>query len=180
MLFRSWVDVGDARFGVALLNDSKYGHSVQDNVLGLSLLRSPLSPDPDADAGHHRFTYALLPHEGDLTEAGVIEAAACLNRPPLLLAGLSAPVRLPVTVEGEAVSSEAIKKAEKDESWIVRVVENLGLGARGVLHVAIPGANVCTTDLLEWNDGPSEPAGDGVRFSLKPFEIRTFKIRFGS
>jgi alpha-mannosidase len=86
-------------------------------------------------------------------------------------------VRLPVAIEGTGFSVEALKKAEKDEAWIVRVVENRGLGTSGALRATSPGAKVCTTDLLEWNDGPAEVVGEGLQFTLKPFEIRTFKLR---
>ena len=66
-----FVDLSEPGFGLALINDSKYGHSVRDNVLGLSLVRSPVYPDPLADEGEQRFTYALMPHAGDWVEAGV-------------------------------------------------------------------------------------------------------------
>lgn len=174
-----WVDIGDARFGVALLNDSKYGYSVTENVLGLSLLRSPLYPDPDADQGHHRFTYALLPHVGTWAEAGVVEAAACLNRSPVSFADRSGELVLPLGVEGEGFSLEALKKAEKEEAWILRVVENRGLGAEGVVRGASNDAQIAETDLMEWNDGEFQPLGQGFRFRLLPFEIKTFKIRHG-
>ena len=63
-----FVDLGEAGFGLALLNDGKYGHSVRDNVLGLSLVRSPVYPDPLADEGEQQFTYALMPHAGPWRE----------------------------------------------------------------------------------------------------------------
>ncbi|KAH9368692.1 hypothetical protein HPB48_004711 [Haemaphysalis longicornis] len=59
-----WVDLSENGHGLSLLNTSKYGHAVHGNVLRLSLLRAPKSPDPDADMGHHHFTYALMPHQG--------------------------------------------------------------------------------------------------------------------
>ena len=61
-----FVDLSEPGFGLALLNDGKYGHSVRDNVLGLSLVRSPVYPDPLADEGEQSFTYALMPHAGRL------------------------------------------------------------------------------------------------------------------
>ncbi|MDQ3793432.1 MAG: alpha-mannosidase, partial [Actinomycetota bacterium] len=81
-----YCDLSEPGYGVALLNDGKYGHSARGNVLGISLLRSPLYPDPLADEGEHRFTYSLLPHPGDWTEAGVTREAFALNS-PLFAAG---------------------------------------------------------------------------------------------
>ena len=59
-----WADLSDQGHGLSLLNDSKYGYDGKDNVLRLSLLRSPEWPDPHADEGWHEFTYALVPHAG--------------------------------------------------------------------------------------------------------------------
>ena len=64
-----WADLGDGQHGFSLLNESKYGYDDKDNVLRLSLLRSPTWPDPEADRGHHHFTYALYPHGGDWKQA---------------------------------------------------------------------------------------------------------------
>ena len=76
-----FADLSEPGYGVALLNDGKYGHSVHDNVLGLSLLRGPLYPDPLADEGEHRFTYSLFPHAGDWTEAGVAAGSVRAQQP---------------------------------------------------------------------------------------------------
>src|SRR5579859_4276952 len=76
-----WADLGEAGYGVALLNDSKYGYDIHGSVMRLSLLRAPTHPDPNADRGRHRFTYALMPHLGDFRAAGVIAAAEDLNAP---------------------------------------------------------------------------------------------------
>jgi alpha-mannosidase len=60
-----FVDVSERGWGVALLNDCKYGHDVHDSVIRLTLLKSPMAPNKDADKGTHRLKYALFPHEGD-------------------------------------------------------------------------------------------------------------------
>ncbi len=76
-----WVDLSEGGYGVALLNDSKYGSDVTHNVLRLTLLKSAVWPDADADQGVHRFTYALLPHAGDWRAGEVVRRAAELNAP---------------------------------------------------------------------------------------------------
>ena len=81
-----WVDLSEGGYGVSLLNDCKYGHDIQGNVIRLSLLRSPTVPDPEADQGEHHFTYSLYPHEGEWDENTLREAYA-LNDP--LIAHLS-------------------------------------------------------------------------------------------
>ena len=64
-----WADLGDSQHGFSLINESKYGYDAKGNVLRLSLLRSPLAPDPNADRGHQHFSYALYPHAGDWKQA---------------------------------------------------------------------------------------------------------------
>ena len=63
-----WADLSEPGYGVALLNDCKYGYDIHGNVMRLSLLRSPGWPDPESDQGAHRFSYALFPHAGDLRD----------------------------------------------------------------------------------------------------------------
>ena len=63
-----WVDLSEGDYGVSLLNDCKYGHDILDNVMRITLLRSPTMPDPMADFGEHRFAYSLYPHAGSWNE----------------------------------------------------------------------------------------------------------------
>jgi alpha-mannosidase len=173
-----YVDISEPDYGVALLNDSKYGYSVQKNVLGLTLLRSPLYPDPDADLGRHEFTYVLYPHGGGLVASDVRSRGASLNRKPLLFAGQAPTIdRAPVWLEGEGMSLEVLKKAEKEEALIVRVVETRGARASGMLKTSLSGTTIAETDLMEWKDGETRPFAMEAGFSLFPFEIKTFKIR---
>ena len=81
---KRFADLSEPGFGLALLNDAKYGHSARDNVLGLSLVRSPVLPDPLADEGEQRFVYGLMPHAGAWHEGGVREEAEDLNQPLLV------------------------------------------------------------------------------------------------
>jgi alpha-mannosidase len=172
-----YVDISDGDYGVALLNDCKYGHSVRDNVIDLALLRSPLYPDPDADLGIHEFTYVLAPHSGDLVHSDVMAQAAALNRPPLLFPGVRTETRrVPITVEGEGASIEALKKAEKEDALVVRVVETRG--ARSKVSLLCDGGigRLVETDLMEWkNLGEVPCAGGKAELELAPFEIKTFK-----
>src|SRR3989442_838928 len=76
-----WADLGEAGYGVALLNDCKYGYDILGSVMRLSLLRAPTHPDPAADLGKHRFTYALMPHPGGFREAAGIRRAGGRDHP---------------------------------------------------------------------------------------------------
>lgn len=82
-----WADISEKGYGIALLNDCKYGYDIKDSVLRLTLLKSAVHPDPQQDQGHHEFTYALYPHTGDFVEGRVVQEAWELNNPLRSVAG---------------------------------------------------------------------------------------------
>jgi alpha-mannosidase len=174
-----YADLSAVDFGVALLNDCKYGYRVTNGVLDLNLLRSPNYPDPDADQGEHRFTYSLLPHTGDLVHSNVIAEAARLNQGLMIMPGYRALRDLvPVRLSGEGVSLEVVKKAEKELCLILRIVETLGRCSCGELNVGLPNASLEETDLMEWTSQKLTQVTGPVDLRMKPFEIRTYKLRF--
>ena len=172
-----YVDLSDNSYGVALLNDCKYGHKIHENVIDLNLLRSPTSPDPDADMGVHEFRYVFYPHQRSLLDSDVIEQAYQLNQAPLVFPGLKAPtLNPPVKVKNPDIGLEVVKRGEKDACWVVRMVERRGCECSTDVEMFLPEWRLQETDLLEWNDH-GELLDDAVPLIFKPFEIRTFKIR---
>ncbi|KAA0228684.1 alpha-mannosidase [Fimbriimonadia bacterium ATM] len=176
-----WVDVSEGDHGVALINDSKYGHDVHENVIRLTLLRSPKAPDPNADMGVHRFTYVLMPHFGPYNWAGVVQAAYAINAPlrvrPLKPGkGTGAPTDKFVSCEDRNIVIEAVKKAEDDNSIVVRLYECHNARGAAELHCSkkVKSATLC--NLLE-EPVTSLAVQDGaVQFDYKPFEIITMKL----
>ncbi|MGW0736081.1 alpha-mannosidase [Streptomyces sp. NPDC002851] len=180
-----WLRVAEEDYGVALLNDSTYGHDVtrtahpghDGQVLGttvrLTLLRAPHSPDPETDLGTHRFTYALLP--GASTGDAVAEGLA-LNL-PLRLA--PAPARGPlITVDDPAVTVESVKLAEdRSGDVVVRLYESRGGRSRTRLTASFPVARAELTDLLERPLHPAETDEHGLTLTLRPFQILTVRLR---
>ncbi|MEF2070087.1 alpha-mannosidase [Consotaella aegiceratis] len=166
-----FADLSEPGFGVALLNDGKYGHSARGNVLGLSLLRSPIYPDPLADEGRQSFTYSLMPHEGDWIAGGVREEAEDLNQPLLTTAatGLAVGTTAPVRVDGHTVALAGFKAAEDSDDLILRLFEPAG--GRGPVSVEVDGWQVAgDVTLLE------EPAAVGERDDIRPFEVRSLRL----
>jgi alpha-mannosidase len=180
-----WADLSEGNYGVALLNDCKYGHDIHDNVMRLSLIKSPIEPDPTADQGRHEFVYSLYPHLGDWRTGGVPEAAYALNFPLLAAVVPAQPGgHLPAaasfaTAHAGQVVIETIKQAEQDGAWIVRVYENQQArhpAAR--LDLLRPIARAVETNLVEEGDEPVQHAGRTLTFPIQPFEIKTFKVWF--
>jgi len=171
-----YADLSDRDYGVALLNDCKYGYKVKENVLDLNLLRSPTYPDPDADQGRHELVYALLPHEGTLIESDVMAEAACLNQGVLSFAGKAiGKAVVPVSFDSEGISMEVLKKAEKSETRVIRLVETKGRRSKGTLKFSTS-AKYEEVDMMEWNVIGETGSGASLDVTLKPFEIRTYRI----
>ena len=177
-----WADLSEANYGVALLNDCKYGYDIYGNVLRLSLLRSPTAPDPTADRGNHQFTYALLPHPGDFRQGGVIEEGYNLNAPlrvdPLEPgAGPLAPKHAFFSLDHPGVVIESIKISEDKQGLILRLYEAHGARVTAQLHIGLPVREVRRTDMLERETGETECLDEGaVNLRLRPFEIITLKL----
>ena len=173
-----YVDLSAPDYGVALLNDCKYGHKVHENTIDLNLLRSPTNPDPDADQGQHEFVYALLPHAGDLIRSPVMAEAACLNVPALCFEN-NIPREadlFPCRIEGRGVSLEVAKKAEKTDELVLRMVETEGRSSVCRIFLEHTFERLAETDLMEWTDKAAMSCtADGIELRFKPFEIRTFK-----
>jgi alpha-mannosidase len=170
-----WADLSEPGYGVALLNDCKYGYDVRGEVLRLSLLRAPGYPDPEADQGVHLFAYALLPHPGDLRGDGrVIEEAESFNLPLEIVPGAGSG-RI-VAVDRPGVSVEAVKWAEIGGDVVVRLCEVWG--SRGPVRVSlgVPFTSVVRTDLLERPVEPLAHDGSTVRMDLRPFQLVTLRF----
>ena len=173
-----YADLSDGEFGVALLNDCKYGYRAKGSELSLSLLRAPTEPDPVADLGRHRFRYAILPHAGDLARADSVRAAAAvLNQGVERFEGFSAAdaAPLPVSLAGEGVELAVLKKADDGDALVVRLVETRGRRTSATLSAA--GAATATPCLATELADAGAPLPLPAALDFGPFEIKTLRLR---
>ncbi|MHB9037548.1 MAG: alpha-mannosidase, partial [Armatimonadota bacterium] len=175
-----WADLSETGYGVSILNDCKYGWDIKDNVMRLTLLRSPEYPDPEADCGEHQFTYSMLPHTGDWTN-GTVRAGYELNSPLIAVADTNHDGKLDakhsfISVDCENVVIDTVKQAEDTDCIIVRAYE--AHGSRGPVCIIFDRNIVSAfeSNLLEEGDEAVCFDGREIRFAIKPFEIRTFKV----
>uniref|UniRef100_UPI00398E4B12 alpha-mannosidase 2C1 isoform X2 n=1 Tax=Pristiophorus japonicus TaxID=55135 RepID=UPI00398E4B12 len=178
-----WADLSEHGFGVALLNDCKYGYSVHRNIMTLSLLRAPKAPDATADMGHHQFTYALMPHTGSFQEAGVIQSAYNINYPlhivpaePSVSASSSWSA---FSIQSPAVILETIKQAEdRKNALVIRLYESHGSTVVTWLHTSLPVKQAIWCDLLEqpMATKPLPVTDFQIELSFTPFQIRTLLL----
>jgi alpha-mannosidase len=184
---QKWVDLSEGGYGVALLNDCKYGHDVWQNVLRLSLLRAPTFPDATADEGLHRFAYSLLPHANppgaNLVASRVAKAAYCLNNPTLVHANPnptaidSAPTHPAWLTAPENWVIETVKQAEDGAGLIVRLYECNRQRGAGVLKFGFAVSQVERCNLLEEPLEVLAVQDNQVQLVLRPFEIVTLRVR---
>ncbi|AEC02490.1 alpha-mannosidase [Parasphaerochaeta coccoides] len=178
-----WTDVSEAGYGAALLNTCKYGYSVHDGVIALSLLRSPAHPNPDADRGRHIFTYALLPHAGTYREGNVVQEGYDLQFPLLSLrmeadgSGFLPSCFSFVSVNAPNIVIETVKKCEERESMALRLYEAHGKAVRCSLASVFPIGEAWECNALEERKSrlPSDEK-DGTLLSFRPFELKTVEL----
>uniref|UniRef100_A0A8C0BGD3 alpha-mannosidase n=1 Tax=Buteo japonicus TaxID=224669 RepID=A0A8C0BGD3_9AVES len=171
-----WLDLSEHGFGVALLNDCKYGASAHGNILSLSLLRAPKSPDATADIAHHQFTYAVMPHLGSFQDAGVIQCAYNMNFPLHAVPASSAqcPAWSAFSVSSPAVVLETVKQASpRGRTVVVRLYEAHGSTVVAWLQTSLPVKEAMLCDLLERPaaQGSLPLEQRGMRLSFTPFRV---------
>lgn len=171
-----WVDLSEAGFGVAALNDCKYGYDAKGSTLRLTLVKSPIFPWPEADQGEHRFRYALLVHGGDLQT--VHNAASRFNQGLRLLAGAAnaAPEPAPIaTLSSDQVAIETVKQSEDGARTILRLWENQGRA--GTVRLTLPRAcRIAVTDLHEAEAEILAASATELDLAFAPFQILTLAL----
>lgn len=175
-----WVDLSEGDYGVSLLNDCKYGHDIFDNVMRLSLLRSPTVPDPEADQGQHTFTYSLYPHAGQWAENTLREAYA-LNDPLIAHQALRATdhatrIQPFIRCDSPNIIIETIKRAEDGHGFIVRLYEAQRRRGPITLTTGFDLASAWRCNLLEENQTEVAVQANRAELAVKPYEIITLRL----
>jgi alpha-mannosidase len=177
----TWMDMSQGDYGISLLNDCKYGHQAKENMIGLTLLRSPKNPDPQSDMEDHSFTYSLYPHSGDWRKAETHREAIELNDPIDVMPAENQKGKMPahhtfMKMDAPGVTLEAIKKAEDSDDLIVRIVERHGSKTKGEIFFDRLLKKVAECDLMEQNNHPCDYGEEKLSFTISPYEIKTFRI----
>ncbi|WP_027629198.1 alpha-mannosidase [Ruminiclostridium cellobioparum] len=172
-----WVDISQGDYGVALLNDCKYGHKVLDNILDLNLLRSTSFPGTGADLGRQVFTYSLFPHKGDYIRGGVVKAGYELNVPlKTISANPAVKSASLLTVEAGNIIVESVKKCEDSDDLIIRMYECHGTGISTKVNFGFKTRDIRLVDLMEKETDQESLDSDTGILTFKPFEIQTLKV----
>ena len=177
-----WADFGEAGYGVALMNDCKYGYDIHDGVMCMSLIKCGTNPNPVADQGEHVFKYSLMPHNGDWREAKVVKEAFALNC-PLVAAKATGNGNLPgeysfVSADAPDIIISVVKEACDGEDIIVRAYEAHGKRTKSRIQLGIEISGASEVDMLEEKVYENLAVeNNGFTAVFKPYEIKTFRIQ---
>lgn len=173
-----WMDFSEGNYGVSLLNDCKYGHSVYNGTIGLTLIKCGVEPNPNADVEMHYFTYALYPHAETWKKAGTVQEAYKLNQPAYAQEGGKAGTCFSyASVDQKNVMLETVKQAESGEGTILRLYEFENARTKTTITLPKGAGKVYETNLMEQIE-QELPVVDGkVTITIKPFEIKTILVK---
>jgi alpha-mannosidase len=196
---QKWADLSESNYGIALLNDSKYGYKIKNNVIDLDLIRSAPFPGPvlvrdenvkpgEAHGGFtdqcdHTFTYSLFPHLDSFSESGVIQNAYELNNPLYQLKADIKKGELPaeqsfLKLDKSNIIVEAIKKAEDSDDIVIRMFEAYRAKTSTTLKFVWPLKKAFNVNLMEQHPEELAVNGNKVTVNFKPFEVKTVKVGF--
>ncbi|MBJ6364297.1 alpha-mannosidase [Paenibacillus sp. GCM10012307] len=177
VLNHKYSDLSENRYGVALLNDCKYGISVEGGEMRLTLHKGGVRPDYRGDKGLHECTYSFYPHDEGFGASSVIHPAYELNSPPVIVQGQSETHSLAL-VEADNIIIETVKPCEDAErAFILRLYEAEGTYTRTKLKLAAGTRADHITNMLE---EPVEALGgkEEAELTFRPFEIKTVKVTY--
>jgi alpha-mannosidase len=198
-----WADLStrDNLYGVALLNDGRYGWDHPDsNTLRLTLIHTPgvfddwswVGDQASQDIGNHTFSFAVLGHRGGWCDGGVAWQGAEFNQPMRAFQTVPNKGELGnifslIRVEGRKsegppeppqVMITAVKKAENSDEVVVRMREMIGLKADNVrITVGMPIISVRELDGAENFKGDAQFENYTLVTSLTPYQPKTFALK---
>ncbi|MDE7331924.1 MAG: alpha-mannosidase [Lachnospiraceae bacterium] len=175
---QKWMDLSEGHYGVSLLNDCKYGHSVKDSNMALTLIKSGTEPNPTTDQEEHEFTYAIYPHKEGWRGAGTVDEAYKLNQPLAAEVETAGGKRYSyASVAHPNVVLETIKKAEDGKGTVLRMYEAENAYTRTKLTVNAEFEKAYICNLLEEIQSEAAVEGNVIDVVLKPYEVVTVLIK---
>ena len=176
---QKWMDISEGHYGVSLLNDCKYGYSAKDSNIALTLIKSGIEPNKTADQEEHVFTYALYPHKEMWSAAGTVQEAYKLNQPAYATKGeLKNTGKSFISTDKDNIIIETVKPAENGDGMIVRLYDCENSLTKATLTFAegmLESVEEC--NLMEEKEVDIEACGNSFTVSVKPYEIKTYRVR---
>ncbi len=175
---QKWMDFSEGHYGVSLMNNCKYGHSVREGVIGLTLLKSGVEPNPNADVEIHHLTYSLLPHAEGWQQAGTVQESYKLNQGAYAVQGGEAGQSYSfASINKNNVVLETVKQAEDGDGTVLRLYECENAKTKVTMTVPAGVTKAYTTNLLEEIEEELTVADGKVTFPVGPYEIVTILLK---
>lgn len=182
--FQKWMDLSEYGYGVSFMSDCKYGVSVYDTQVELTLLKCGRYPNPKADRGHHEFTYSIYPHKGDWQHAGTVSEAYAINNPVVVRQkkrNMDQRKKLPmkyntIRIEAENVIAEVLKCSEDGKAEILRLYECWNQRTNTEITFAEKYRKISLCNMLEEEQKTLLENGNSMKLEIKPYEIVTLKL----
>jgi alpha-mannosidase len=176
-----WSALTETTRGAALINDCKYGVSVEGNSINLSLLRSPLHPDPAADKRINHFNYAFYAWDGWDAMPELQKEAYAFNVETLALKGAGGTKSL-LKLDEPGIMLEALKPAEDGSGdLIARLYESSRKASKVRLDFGLTLKSAFEADMLERPGKKlslkSGSQGPSLALDFHPFEIKTLRLK---
>ncbi len=172
-----WSALCEAKRGVALLNDCKYGIGANAGKMSLTLLKSAAEPALNADKGHQVFTYAFMPFAGGFADCDVNEQAYEMNIPLQVVTGYKPAASL-LNISEKNVVLETVKTAEDGSGdLILRLYESKNTYTNCRLTFGFEAKEVCVTNMLEKDECKVELTDNAVDLTFKAFQIVTLRVK---
>ena len=187
-----WADMSDeasgsassgAGIGVSLLNNSKYGYDIKGSVMRLSLLRSPVWPDPTADRGEHSVDYAIYSHSGTWKSGGTEREGYDFNYPLIASLETRRTGNLPSSYSFLRLSPSnliltIVKQAEDSKAWVIEWYDASGEDSQADLVLPRKPRMVVESNFIEEDGKPVPFRGNHVFVETKKNSIETIKVYY--
>ncbi|MBV5259493.1 alpha-mannosidase [Synechococcus moorigangaii CMS01] len=172
-----WADFHNQDYGISLLTKNHHGYDVTQDQLRLTLLKSPLWPDPTADRGTHHLAYAIYPHRGLWQTAQTVNLARNFNSPLRAVVPDSTteqnyllPCHSFMDLGADNLVLLALKKAESDQGYILRLYEAYGQGAEFSCR------NTLGLTVTEQVNGLEDTLTKTIDDPIKPWKVRSYRL----
>lgn len=169
-----YTDLSEPRYGAALMNDCKYGISVEGSSMWLSLHKGGCRPDYRGDKGVHYCSYAFLPHNAEFCAEAVVLPAYEFNVKPVVLSGKKEMDSF-VKVNKPNILVETIKPMEDANGYVLRLYESEGSRTKVEIVLKEKGIRILQTNMLE-EEVCQLPDNECISLEFGPFEIKTICV----
>ena len=169
----------DGAHGAAVLNDCKYGISMNGNSLELTLLRGAASPEMRADNYVHHFTYGFTAWEGSFAGCDVVRQGYELNVDPVVVSGGGRDFSL-LSIDQDNIFADTLKPAEDGSGdWILRLYEAKKAARNARIQVELENFRAYECDMLETVLQEIPVEGGKLSLDFRAFEVKTIRLCSG-